>query len=141
LPEKKLAVVCLCNVGNSIPQKLAEQVADVWLEGGLGTVRLTQGSKPPAPPKLSSPDTALNNAVAGEWWSDELQATYRFREESGQLMVEVGDNTRAAVMMSDDGKLRVSMMPIVFELKREAGRVTSVLLEAGRVRGIELKRR
>ncbi len=142
LPEKKLSVVCLCNVGNSLPQRLAEQVADVWLEGELGDVRRAEGPKPPAPPKLASPDAALRNAVAGEWWSDELQAVYRFKDESGQLMVEVGDNSRAALMASEDGKLRVSMTPNVFALQRDAGgKVTLMTLEAGRVRGIELKRR
>lgn len=141
LPEKRFSVVCLCNFANANPARFAEQVADVWLEGELGPAAKVEPPKPPSPPKLSPLDASLKSAIAGEWWSEELQTVYTFREESGQFMLEVGDNTRAAVLATGNGSLRVSMMPIAFEVKRDGGAVSALVMEAGRVRGIELRRR
>jgi CubicO group peptidase (beta-lactamase class C family) len=142
LPEKQFSVVCLCNAADAVPGRLAEQVADRWLAGELVEARRAEAPKSSPQPKLSAPDASLSSALAGAWWSEELQAVYRFRQEAGQLVVEAGDNIRAPVMVAEDGKLRVTSMPAMFELKRDtAGTVTSILMESGRVRGIELRRR
>ncbi|NWF83769.1 MAG: beta-lactamase family protein [Bryobacteraceae bacterium] len=141
LPEKRFTVVCLCSFASANPGRFAEQAADVWLQGELGPAAKVEPPKPPPPSNLSPPDASLKSAIAGEWWSDELQAVYRFREDKGQFLVEIGDNTRAAVMAAGDGSLRVSMMPITFEVKRDGGTVSALLIQAGRVRGIALQRR
>ncbi len=142
LPEKRFSVVCLCNFANANPGRFAEQAADIWLEGELGAAARTDPPEPPAPVRLSPPDAALKAALAGEWWSEELQAVYRFGEDQGRFMVEAGDNTRTPVMAAEDGRLRASMMGIAFEVRREGGGAVAALsLEAGRVRGIELRRR
>lgn len=142
LPEKKLAVVCLCNFANAVPQRLAEQTAAAWLEGELGEAERAEAPKPPAPPKLAPVGEGLAKELAGQWWSEELQAVYRFREEGGRLYVEVGDNLRAPLMAAEDGTLRASMTPISLAVRRDmSGKAVSLQIEAGRVRGIELTRK
>lgn len=142
LPEKKLAVVCLCNMASALPQRLSESVAGIWLEGEIGEETPADAPKPPLPPKLGSVPAELQRAVLGDWWSDELQVLYRFIEDGGKLALEAGDNLRLAVMMREDGGLQSSMGQIGIRVQRGAdGGARTILLDAGRVRGIELKRR
>jgi len=141
LPEKRLAVVCLCNMASALPQRLSERVAGAWLEGELGEAKAPDAPKPPAQPKLEIVPADLQREILGAWWSDELQAVYQFVQDEGKLTVEVGDNTRAVVVMRENGALQASMGQTGFNLRRGAdGKVHTILLDAGRVRGIELKR-
>jgi CubicO group peptidase (beta-lactamase class C family) len=79
------------------------------------------------------------SALLGEYYSEELDVTYRLSESERRLMLEAPRDRRAPVFVRDDGRLRT---PIgVLELKRDSGEVVGFTIDAGRVRGVYFERR
>jgi hypothetical protein len=76
IPAKKFTAVCRCNNGTANAARLAQQMADIWLEGEFDpALPTTDPPKPPSPPTLTTPDAALRAAVSGDWYSPELGAS------------------------------------------------------------------
>lgn len=77
--------------------------------------------------------------ILGEYYSNELDATYRLYESDQGLSLEIPPTRRARVYQIDEDRIRAPNM--VLELKREAGEVVGFTIDAGRVRGIYFERR
>lgn len=135
LPGKKFSVVCLCNNADALPARLAGQVADVWMEREY-TEPAAPADNRPASSGGRSVDAMRAAKVAGDWWSDELLTLYRFRARDGKLWLEVNDRGPMEVTQLPDGKLSWSVGGTTFEQPNDA----SLVLAAGRVRGITLRR-
>jgi CubicO group peptidase (beta-lactamase class C family) len=142
IPQKKLTIVCLCNTGSANPTQFAQQIADVWLRDEFPEQSaVLRPPVPPPPPRLSPLDAGRRAALAGDWWSDELSVTYRLRDEGGKFILEPGDGSPAELLTRDDGQLQPRNSGLRLNARKDAsGRVTALLLEAGRVRGIEFTR-
>lgn len=146
-PEQHFSVACLCNVGNANPSKRARQVADVYLASLMK----------PHPDKVQNLEKEQTvdvvdmksesvSAFAGDFWSDELRATYRFENAKGRLMLNVigADGTRRSASSSSNGLVggahdvfRDGNQGLTFHFIRDAkGEVNGFTLDAGRTRGM-----
>lgn len=123
-PEKKLAVVTLCN-GEARIEAAAREVAAAWL-GTAPPVR-TAPAKAPAESPAKAPEGLL-----GAWWSAELESVWRFEERSGKLLL-LTDGAPRRVNAAADGKLRAGSASLF--LKDGA-----LIVDAGRARGIRFAR-
>ena len=86
-PDEQFAVVCLCNT-QSNPAGLTRQIAQLYLGDKMkDNPPLTSRSSNARPTPTPTPDLkrADLNDYAGDYYSDELQVTYRFIVENDQL--------------------------------------------------------
>ena len=87
---------------------------------------------PDTPPTIAYP------ALAGEYHSDDLDATYRLFEGEDGLMLEGARGEQVRLVPVDDQRLRA---PFGFlQLERRGDRVVGFTLDAGRVRGLRFER-
>jgi CubicO group peptidase (beta-lactamase class C family) len=123
-PEKKLSVIILSNEADLNPVKAGMDVSDVYL--GHGPEKTPVEDQPPAEKPLTSYDAKALNSLAGNYYSEEAQATLKFI---------VTDNTLHIVDMTlDDFPLNITSTrdefrrgPLVYAFKRNnKGVVTGV---------------
>lgn len=135
VPSRKFTVVCLCNNGSANPTALSQRVADIWLEGAFeGAPAAPAVQEAPNPAKLSPPTAEQRASIAGEWFSSELEATYRIRDLDGKIFLEAGDSPPVELQVTEENKFRPARIPFTLERRKDA-----LVLDAGRVRGIEFK--
>ncbi len=139
LPGEGLAVAVLCNTATANPSRLATQVME----------RLTtQALAPQAPPAaatlaVAAPvppvPAAWARAVAGTYHSDELDARYRLALAGDTLTLTVGETPPFALALLGEDRVGARGLELT-PVRDGAGRVTGLLLAAGRVRGMVLGR-
>ncbi|MBT8396684.1 MAG: serine hydrolase, partial [Gemmatimonadetes bacterium] len=76
--------------------------------------------------------------VVGEYYSEELDVTYRLVQEEGGLMVRGPLGQRGLVLLEDNGQIRTPFGTLV--LQREGGEIVGFILEAGRAVGMVFRR-
>ncbi|MFN7919651.1 MAG: serine hydrolase domain-containing protein [Bryobacteraceae bacterium] len=128
VPERKLSVVVLCNDGGADPRALALRVAGKFVPEIKPEATANEQPKPLAP--LSAQQRA---AIAGVYWSEELESVWRIFERGGRLYRQ-NDGGDAEVLKTSDGNFTAAGATIV---PREGGFTVS----AGRSRGIGFVRR
>ena len=147
-PEQHFSVACLCNVGNANPGRRANRVADVYL-GSLMKAKATQEEGRPLEGK--TPSVTLTpeqlRGLDGTYYSEELEATYKFAVEGTTLkLIELGGTSafvKKGLLPSDsfsgsgNDLFLLHDLPVSIRFQRDAdGRVKGFLLGAGRVQGI-----
>jgi CubicO group peptidase (beta-lactamase class C family) len=86
-PDQHFSVACLCNVGNANPSRRANEVADVY----LGSLMKAKDPKKELDGDRKKENTASPltterlQAYVGDYWSEELGATYRLGIADGSL--------------------------------------------------------
>lgn len=141
-PEQRFSVIVLANVSNANPDALAYQVADLLLADQL--------APRPAENRPAGGSNGNNNRPAfdassinlsdytGDYYSEELDATYHIFMENGALRFRIGyQEARPLSMVGSD---RASALFGEFAFQRAEGRVTGFLLSSGRVKGLVFER-
>jgi CubicO group peptidase (beta-lactamase class C family) len=140
LPDEGLAVAMLCNTATANPGRLSQQVMERFTRQPLAAVAPAAAAPPTTPSAVpSAVPAALARAVAGTYHSDELDARYRVGLAGDTVTLAVGDNAPFPLRLlgaETVGALGIELSPV----RDAAGRVSSLLLAAGRVRGIVLVR-
>ena len=143
-PEHGLSLALLCNAANAATVALGHQVADLF----LGTDRAATGSgsgtgpttRPPEPtiPPLAAGELA---ALAGSYYSGELDASYRVAAGDEGLTIAVGGNGPRPFRRTGPDEFKgVGGVEVRFTRNRQ-GRPTGFLLSAGRVQNLRFERR
>ncbi len=150
-PEQHFSVACLCNLGSASPSNRARRVADIY----LASLMTPQPDKPLTEEKeqfIDVVDLRSDSLLAfvGDFWSDELRATYRFAKVKGSLKLSIigADGTARSTGISADGLVagshdvfRTASQPYTFHFTRdEKGEVNGFMLNAGRTRGLTFVR-
>jgi CubicO group peptidase (beta-lactamase class C family) len=137
-PDEHFSVLSMCNLGSIDPSRLALQVADHYLGAKMGPVtsRNAPASAPPAPRGTPATDASL----AGAYYSEEVDATYRIRPAAGSLLLDRPLGRTDTLMALPSGALRAAGLTLTFE-RDAAGRPAAFRIEAGRVRNIRFVRR
>jgi CubicO group peptidase (beta-lactamase class C family) len=143
-PEQRLSVICLANLSSTSPSRLANQVADIYLEDELEPLRprarAQAGQRPQgqaAPASLSRMQLA---EYTGSYYSHELDVTYLLSADEGRLTVVVSRMPAR------------SIQPIAMDVFAAGGRtyrfqrgadgsVAGFILDAGRVRNLRFETR
>lgn len=86
IPEKKLTVVCLCNLGGTPVARLAEQTANAF--GAELKVSRAAAPAKPTRKKLDSP-----SMLAGAYWSEELETIWRITVKDGAAQLHTDGGT------------------------------------------------
>jgi len=91
LPEQGLTVVVLANASNLPAVRLAEQVADLWLDGEVAAAPEPKAAAPAAVPSVPAavapaPSARMLDAAVGTYRSEELDCSYRI-ERVGEALV------------------------------------------------------
>src|SRR5689334_1236447 len=90
-PDQHLSVLATCNLGSINPGPLAERVAEVYLGNEMGPAperpvasRGSRGASQAAMPAFGAKELA---AYVGDYYSDEVYATYRIAVVDGALVL------------------------------------------------------
>lgn len=87
--------------------------------------------------ELVSPDAAQLDEYASEWYSEELDATWELVVEEDGLSIKDGPDDTLSPTIKDEFKLR----GLTLRFTRDGeGRISSMLVDAGRVRNLEFTR-
>lgn len=140
-PSERFTVICLCNLSTAPPWRLAERVADIYLEDRLEPVEeepeeAREEAEEGKPLELSAEQLA---AFAGDYYSEELDVTYRLRVEDDTLRFFLGNWLDSPLVPSEPDVFRARVL--TFRFTREpAQRPSGFLLDAGRVRNLRFER-
>lgn len=142
-PEQHFSVICLCNLGSADPGTKAQRVADIYLAG-----RFTEPAKPAGTHHAAvEPVRPVHASVAelaeysGDYYSDELLATYRIRMAHDELNLSIGRNEPIELRRDVHDQFRANLAgefrePIMIHFKREDGKLSGFDLFAGAADGV-----
>jgi CubicO group peptidase (beta-lactamase class C family) len=153
-PEQHFSVVCLCNLSSAQPDARARRVADAYLNGVMQAKATKNKSEDDGDAPAIEPRKPAGRPLedfAGDYWSDELAATYRLAVADGALrLVKVLDASGWPRSMAlPDNALKSTgsdQFSAAYGLKlrftENATRgVTGFTLDAGRTKGMIFLRR
>jgi CubicO group peptidase (beta-lactamase class C family) len=141
-PDQNLSVIVLCNLGSIDPAPLAERVAGVYLGNTMDpppadAARTEQPS--PAEQPAWRPGPAALDAIAGEFSSDEVQATYRLERTAGGVLLHRPLRGPAPLRPTGPDTYRAGNLVLRFEPDGEGG-FAGFTVQAGRVANIRFSR-
>jgi len=146
-PEARFTSIVLCNISNANAERLAQQVADIYLAERL-TEAAPIAAPPSAPPRFAPPASVPLEReriadFAGRYQSDELDMMMEFAVADGGLVARrSGDPDRGHFYLGDDA-FGVPGPGGMFRLqfrRNPQGIVEGFVLDAGRVRGVWFSR-
>ena len=139
-PEQRFSVICLCNAENANAPRLAKEVADVYLSGSFKGEETKAGpvSNPtekivviPSPHQLAE--------YVGDYYSDELQATYKIISEGGKLNLKRKNGPILPLAPTLKDQFAAGPANLNF-IRDEQNRVSGFTVNAGRVTNIRFVR-
>ena len=147
-PEASFTAIVLCNIATANAERLAQQVADIYLTDRFTEPASVAANRPASGPRFVPPTAApLEQArlaeFAGRYRSDELDMTMEFAvRDAGLVARRSGDPERPHVYLGDDvfgipgpgGMFRLQFR------RNAAGTVDGFLLDAGRIKGLRFSR-
>ena len=142
VPGEKLTVVTLCNNGTANAGRLAQMVVELYAPAGMSAAPVVAGSAPARAPSLAPIPRDLGEALAGVFYSAELEATLRIVAGSDGVTLEVGSNAPSVLGLTGPDRVGTSPgSPQLTPVRDGAGRIIGLTLSAGRVRDIAFARR
>jgi CubicO group peptidase (beta-lactamase class C family) len=119
-PELRFTVICLCNLGDVDPGRLALEVADVYLED-----EFADHLRP----------------FAGRYYSRELDTTWSIDLEGPDLFLAGPEDGPHIMHPRGADSFRVDGSTVIEFLRDEAGAVAGFEVNAGRVKGVRFLKR
>jgi CubicO group peptidase (beta-lactamase class C family) len=145
-PDQHFSVLTTCNLGSINPGPLAEQVAEVYLGDRMGPKDLRpladsrrRGVIAAGAPALSAAELT---AYAGDYYSDEVDATYHVTVSGGSLLYSARHMPAQMLTLIGPDTFRArGGITLHFERTVGASIPAAFTIEAGRVRNIRFVRR
>ena len=145
-PDQHFSVLATCNLGSINPGPLAEQVAEVYLGDKMGpkpsrpvAATRQRDVTPAGAPALGAAELA---AYTGDYYSDEVDATYHVAVTGGSLVFSAHHiPVQPLTPISTDTFRARGGLTLHFERGANAAAATAFTVEAGRVRNIRFVRR
>ena len=141
LPGEKLTVVTLCNNATANVARLTQTMAELYAPAGMSAPAAAATAAPPQAATQTAVPREFGQALAGVYYSAELEATYRIVAGSDAVTLEMGSNAPVALRLTAPDLLRT---PQGLELRpvRDGGsRITGLIIGAGRVRDLAFTKR
>jgi len=135
-PDQHFSVVCLCNLASARPSRRANQVADVFLSSQMGSIKPAatpaDADESPQKPKQTLALTADQlKQFEGNYWSDELQITYRLAIENGALVLRVRNLPPRKLTAMPDNEFTIADLGVSLKITVSGDKI-GFLLGAGR---------
>lgn len=121
-PDQRFSVIILCNAGNAVPEEMAPAIARIYLADALDRAQAE---------------------LAGEYWSEELGATWRISVGGGAVRLH-GPTPSADLESpgSDEYRVDTPLGRAAVRFTRDEGRVGGLMVNLGpRTTGIRFVRR
>jgi CubicO group peptidase (beta-lactamase class C family) len=132
-PEHQLSIVCLCNTSAARPGILVREIAAVYLGD-----KMTASPSPPSPvpPKRELTPAGVNmTQYAGDYYSEELPATFRLTVEGdGLKLVRANGKNQVLSPTGPDSFTIGAATKLMFS--RDGAEITGFVLTQGRASGL-----
>lgn len=145
-PDQRFSVIETCNLGSIDPGGIARQVAEIYLGDRMGAaVVAAPAVARAAAPMPVTPSAADIARVVGEYYSDELDATYRIVSTAGTLTLRRPNARDVPLLMRDRDTFRAAgdaqsgAVTLHFDRSSDAP-PSSFTVEAGRVTNVRFAR-
>ena len=145
-PSERTTIICLCNRGDANPTRLAAQIADIVLENRLAPLSDMEKASESAGEAKSKESKAMAltapqlAAVAGVYYSEELDVRYYIRVRDGALELSIGEAGKA-LTLEPESPDRFRFRGVLLRLQRDtAGGFTGFQLNDGRVKNLPFAR-
>jgi len=143
-PAQGVAVMVLCNYARTNPSAMAGEVGAIWLEDVMTPPEAPEEGSRPLPEaggeEWETPTLEVRQALAGDFYSPELDATYRIFEGEEGLLLDVNGAMVLPLQARGRGAL-VADEWLTLSYQVEGGRVESFEVASGRVEGVAFVRR
>ena len=144
-PDQHFSVLATCNLGSINPGPLAEQVAEVYLGPKMGAKpdRALASRRPREVTEAGAPalGVAELSVYAGDYYSEEVDATYRVAVDAGGLVLSARHVSAQKLIPTAPDTFRAgNVLTLHFE-RAAGGAATAFTIAAGRVRNIRFTRR
>src|SRR5262245_19680774 len=141
-PEPRFTVICLCNVASANPGALARQVADIYLADQVKPAEAkSSNAQATSRPQPSLTLTAEQlSEYTGAYYSEELDATFRFVVEDGILLIKARNAPRVGLVSQAKDEFRQLGLSFSF-VRNDQRQITGFALNGGRVKGIQFVRK
>ena len=146
-PDQKFSVVILSNLSTMNPHKIAYQIADLYLPD-----QLAEPTPPEKKPQAKGPQqkkekpTALSinqlQEYAGDYYSDEIDVTYRLRLQDSHLALKVGYLKIKLISYPQDTfrwTIRRSNVKVVFSRGQER-KIDGFIMDVGQMQNIKFEK-
>ena len=146
-PDQRFTVLTTCNLGSINPGPLAQEVAEVYLGDRMGPkadrpvaggARRGAGVVAAGASIASSAELA---AYAGDYYSEEVDATYHVAVSGGELVLSARHMPAQKLVVAGPDSFRAGSLTLHFERATPGTPPTAFSVEAGRVRNIRFVRR
>ncbi len=143
-PENDLSVATLCNLSTTNPSRFSRRVAEVYLEDLMEPVEESE-SGARGPREGEEPEAfAVRGqdliAYAGDFYSPELDVIYRIELQGDSLVVHLPGTETIALTPREEDVFQAGYWTLRFS-RNDRGLPASMLVDAGRVRGIRFHQR
>jgi len=146
-PEQQFSVIILANRSDVNPTKMAIQIADIFLQDDYikndeveETKReVTNSIKEDVEVDLDKSNIDLEE-YAGNYYSEELNATYQLFIENEALNLKIGSYKPMTLEMYGRDQFRVEGEGFLFQFGRGDERITGFELDAGRVQNLKFSK-
>jgi CubicO group peptidase (beta-lactamase class C family) len=142
LPEQKWAGVILCNSAEALPDAKMAQLAALWFGAprpDVQTNTVTNVSITVPPPGEIPAD------IVGEYWSDELLTTWTIAKRDSVYVLRRGTVPEQRLNVGQQGEVRIGGFGLggwrLDVVRDSAGRITELVVGAGRSSGVRFGRR
>lgn len=141
-PDQKFSVIILANVNRFNPSRMAQRVADIYLENELDPIpsqadrtgRRDSGSRDDTLTfRLSDQD---RDSMIGRYYSDELDISYIITSEQEGQFIRAGHNPKITITALRKDRFRVDGMTLTFH-RDGNDEITGFSVDAGRVTDIK----
>jgi CubicO group peptidase (beta-lactamase class C family) len=144
VPGEKLTIVMLCNNATANVDRLTQMVAELYAPAGMSAPASSPRAAAPAPTQAPTPTAVpreLGDALAGTYYSAELEATYRINAGADAVTLEMGNSTPVPLRLTGPDLLR-TLQGLELRLVRDgSNRITGLSIGAGRVRDLAFVKR
>ncbi len=142
IPSERTSIIVLCNVSTAQAVRLTREVGRAVLGHRTGPIReldQREDRSRPSPGWDFQPDSAVLEEQVGDFWSPELEVTYRIRRVSDYLRLESPALLASALRPVEDDVYLLGGAILRFQ-RDEEGMVDGFRLDAGRVLNLRFER-
>ena len=143
-PDQHFSVLETCNLGAVDPGPLAEAVAEIYLGDKMGPKpqRAAAASQQPAGDSSVRAGASTDYAnLTGEYYSEDVDATYRVTARDGRLMYEAHHIPARVLMPIGPDTFRAGELILRFERSAPGAVATGFTIGGGRALGFKFRRR
>jgi CubicO group peptidase (beta-lactamase class C family) len=140
-PEQNYSIICLSNLSSFNPTRIGQQVTDIYLADQFTEEKAKPKAKPAKKaetsesPKLVKPTPEQLKEYTGDYYSDELQVTFRLALKEGKLHFVHRNAPENPLRPRLEDKFAIQRYRINF-IRDEEKKLAGFTLDAGRVKNL-----